>query len=495
MSFTWEPLDKVTASSYSEMKNAVNSLTDSKLAPRFNWQESEPTAGMLIEAARYSELQSASDYADDKNVCNSDNAANYTTKDVTQNSVDDSTQDVTQDAVDYNTDYSNQDNGYDATLHSTVDSSNYTSEFATEDTGYDATLYSTVDSSKDDTYHATADNGYDADLHTAVDSDQHNSYDTAQDIGYDATFYEAVDNDQHGTYNANVDLGYDATEYITVDNDQHAVHNVTADVGYDATEYATVDTDQHGTYDATADSGYDSTLNVTVDNDQHGTYNSTQDVGYDSALYATNYSAYNASIDTSRDVTYNGAFDSSFNHSCFTGASLTINEMGQYVRVDNIKAGDYLMGANGKTNMVIGIEKVLVGSRDLYRLNNTDALFTGEHPFLLPDGTWGSFDKKAMDRELTPDNITLITTKSGLFRVIGDMESYSDKTVKQLKNGDMGLDINGDSLPLTATLTDLHERFVYTVMMDGDRTWNIEGIVISGLALTGENPTLEEYLD
>jgi len=151
-----------------------------------------------------------------------------------------------------------------------------------------------------------------------------------------------------------------------------------------------------------------------------------------------------------------------------------------------------LMGANGKFNTVIGIEKVPVAGRDLWKLDGVAARFTGEHPFLMADGSWGAFNKEAMDRELTEDNVTIVETNEGMFRVVGDMQYYDEKTVRQISNGDLGQTVDGKEIELSARIIKDKEEFVYTMFMDGNRTWNIEGIVISGLALTGENADLIE---
>ena len=177
-------------------------------------------------------------------------------------------------------------------------------------------------------------------------------------------------------------------------------------------------------------------------------------------------------------------------HSCFTGDCITIMSDDSERRIDEVKAGDWIRGLDGTPNRVIGVEKVPVGGRKLWNLDGTTARFTGEHPFMLANGKWGSFDKVAMDRELSEDNLTVISTGKGNFRVVGDMATYDENTVTQIEQGDLGVDIHTNHIPLRAQITEEREAYVYTMFMSGNRTWNIEGIVISGLALTGENPRL-----
>jgi len=205
VAFTWEPLKIVTVSSYSELKDAVNTLTDAKLAPRFNWLSSIPVKGTLIKASIYTEVQDAVDYADDKNVCLSDKAAHHVTYNTSEFSSNDGNEDTTQDVSNFDTDHVTHDASYNATLHNTVDAADDGSHNATQDVGYDATLY------------------------TNVHNDRHATYNTARDIGYDGALYTQVDSSQnasiYGTadsnYKSGMDISYYHTKYGTVRNSNY----------------------------------------------------------------------------------------------------------------------------------------------------------------------------------------------------------------------------------------------------------------------------------
>ena len=179
-----------------------------------------------------------------------------------------------------------------------------------------------------------------------------------------------------------------------------------------------------------------------------------------------------------------------YSHSCFTPSSCTTKADGSIVTVAEIKAGDKLLGANGVPNEVLGIEKVPVGDRKLWNLEGTTSYFTGEHPFLLSEGGWGSFDKAAMDYEIFNEVPVIVETMDGMRKVVGDYSSYDDNTITQISYGASGQDIEGNVAPLNAIVTKEKEEFVYTMFMSGDRTWNVEGLIISGLALSGDNPKL-----
>ena len=72
----------------------------------------------------------------------------------------------------------------------------------------------------------------------------------------------------------------------------------------------------------------------------------------------------------------------------------------------------------------------------------------------------------------------------------GNYSQVDDNTITQISYGASGQDIEGNVAPLNAIVTEEKEEFVYTMFMSGDRTWNVEGLIISGLALSGDNPKL-----
>ena len=398
MGFSWEPLSTVKASSVVEMKNAVNTLTDLKTAPRFNWQQSTPVVGDMITAARYQDLQAAADYADNRNVCLSDKAAHYDTYKTSEYSVNDAAKDVNQDVT------------------------NNVTIYTAHDIGYDTTKYA------------------------QVDDDQNVTYNTAKDIGYDATKYAAVDSDQNVSYHATADAGYDAALYTNNDASQDSTNNANRDITYYGTKYGTID----------------STKNITIYNSAKGAYHGADDT-YDCG-------------------------------ECFAGSSITINAEGMPVRVDKVKVGDYLLGTDGVANRVLGIEKSPSLTRTILCLDDMTTKFVGEHPFMMENGEWGAFNKELTDRGVANQRKTFVNANDKRYRVVVSAQNYNDDSVRQMENGTPIKTVSGTLLPINHFTTAEREDFIYTMLMDGDRTWNVGGYVTSGLALVGDDPRLEEVL-
>lgn len=175
--------------------------------------------------------------------------------------------------------------------------------------------------------------------------------------------------------------------------------------------------------------------------------------------------------------------------SCFTSDTLTRLLSGSLIQVGKVQIGDVLLGEFGLGNTVIGIDKTRVNGRNIWQLTGTSVRFTPEHPFRLANGAWGSFDKAALDLEmknLYDGEPQFIETAIGTQRVVRDLRNYNADSVSQIYSGDLGTLCSGEATPLHAVQTNDKEEFVYTFYMSGDRTWNVEDRVVSGMAM-GEN--------
>lgn len=66
--------------------------------------------------------------------------------------------------------------------------------------------------------------------------------------------------------------------------------------------------------------------------------------------------------------------------------------------IERVEVGDFVLGAAGRINRVVGIERPRLGDRLLYALNDGDFFVTAEHPFLTEDG-WKAIDPAATAME------------------------------------------------------------------------------------------------
>ena len=75
--------------------------------------------------------------------------------------------------------------------------------------------------------------------------------------------------------------------------------------------------------------------------------------------------------------------------SCFIAGTTVLMADGSSKPIEQIRAGDRVMGIDGRINRVIGIERVALGVRKLYAFDDSPPFVTAEHPFWTEDG-WKS---------------------------------------------------------------------------------------------------------
>ena len=83
---------------------------------------------------------------------------------------------------------------------------------------------------------------------------------------------------------------------------------------------------------------------------------------------------------------------------CFTAETRVRLADGSTMRIDAVMVGDFVLGNEGSTNRVTGIERPLLGERLLYAFDGGTPFVTAEHPFLTADG-WKAIDPAATATE------------------------------------------------------------------------------------------------
>lgn len=81
-------------------------------------------------------------------------------------------------------------------------------------------------------------------------------------------------------------------------------------------------------------------------------------------------------------------------YSCFIAGTRIAMADGSSRGIEDVHEGDFVLGAKGQANRVIGIERPLLGTRALYGFNGSRPFVTAEHPFLTEAG-WKSIDPSA----------------------------------------------------------------------------------------------------
>jgi len=81
--------------------------------------------------------------------------------------------------------------------------------------------------------------------------------------------------------------------------------------------------------------------------------------------------------------------------------------------IEQVEAGDRVLGRGGQINRVRGVLYPVLGDRPLYALNGGAAFVTASHPFLTTDG-WKAIDPDAARAEVPGLDIERLKVGDGL---------------------------------------------------------------------------------
>ncbi len=145
----------------------------------------------------------------------------------------------------------------------------------------------------------------------------------------------------------------------------------------------------------------------------------------------------------------------------FAPGTAIIMNGGMSRAIERLKVGDRVVGFDGGSNRVVGINRRLISNELLYAPDDTSPFMTSDHPLLTITG-WKSFSPK------------------------GSLKLVPELSVSRLQKGDILL--KASMLKLTPILSHLylrqiqvgfppHSAYVYDLHLDGDHTYYANGYV------------------
>lgn len=185
---------------------------------------------------------------------------------------------------------------------------------------------------------------------------------------------------------------------------------------------------------------------------------------------------YNCSLTTySSDCNCN--CDCQCGSSCFLAGSIVIMADGSLRKIEDVRVGEYVRGAFGEANIVLGKDNVLLGNRYVYKINGEHDT-TDEHPHVSPDRKFYVLTPSAIMDEwgndfavILEDGTTEIWTNFGL----GEARINKMTTgITLLKDtGPKTIDsILEYSLP--------PETPLYNLVLGGSHTYFVDGYAVTG---------------
>jgi Hom_end-associated Hint len=161
--------------------------------------------------------------------------------------------------------------------------------------------------------------------------------------------------------------------------------------------------------------------------------------------------------------------------SCFlAGTPVTMSD-GGLKPIEAIAVGDWVMGRDGRSNRVVGIERPRLGGRSVFGFNGARPFVTAEHPFLGAAG-WRAIDPRATAVENPELKVARL--------VVGDVLAVMRPLAADLGQGAAALAAEPVMQRALVAISSIEEirpapdTLVYNLLLDGDHTYVADGYVV-----------------
>ena len=157
--------------------------------------------------------------------------------------------------------------------------------------------------------------------------------------------------------------------------------------------------------------------------------------------------------------------------SCFTGPTKVLMADGDERAIADVGIGDRVAGMNGTINIVVAVEKPLLGTRRLYSFNGSDPFVTAEHPFMTDRG-WCSVDPAALRAEGCLLDVSALRTGARLLCVasVGVLTSSA--------GAHLDVSFEHEALRSLETVEADPATQLHNLLLDGDHSYVADGFVV-----------------
>jgi hypothetical protein len=143
--------------------------------------------------------------------------------------------------------------------------------------------------------------------------------------------------------------------------------------------------------------------------------------------------------------------------------------------VSDVRIGDFVLGDDGVTNRVVGIDTPLLGDRNLYSFGDGQPFVTGSHPFQTDDG-WKAIVPADTYRDHRLPGVRQLTTGDRLVRLSGvlvpaGVQSGSLAEPVHIRTEPQAIDAIAQHTAPAATP-------LYNLLLDGNHTYFANDLLV-----------------
>ena len=160
---------------------------------------------------------------------------------------------------------------------------------------------------------------------------------------------------------------------------------------------------------------------------------------------------------------------------CFTAQTEISMADGSVRAIVDVQVGDLVVGRHGALNCVVGLDRPLLGDRELYAIDGGEPFVTGEHPLLTTAG-WTAVDPAATAAENPTLPVTRLAPGASLIRVL-DVRVLAGAGIGAV--GREVVTLHTAVLPLRTLESHIASPStqLYNLLLDGDHTYVANGFV------------------
>ncbi len=175
------------------------------------------------------------------------------------------------------------------------------------------------------------------------------------------------------------------------------------------------------------------------------------------------------------------------NNACFVKGQSVLMADGTYKNIEDIVIGDEVKGIYG-INTVLYLKRPGQGSRKIYKVN--DLLTTSDHGMVSGDKKkflYVNKDDQVKNRDIPMICIDSEGKEVEITRSIREVNSK----IEDVKINDKLAGVEGEVIVTDINETDIEEETLYHLILDGDMTYSVSGIFVTG----GSDDNLFNYLE